>query len=660
MARIFISYSRKDEAFARRLAESLSNMGADVWIDIEDIPAGMKWSRAIQQGLDTGQLIIVVISPDSMASSNVEDEWQYYLDQDKPVVPVLLRPARIHFQLNRLQYIDFHSQDYGQAIGQLYGELRTKGLQLSPPADAPTNDMPDFDNMTPDEIAHWLEELQKRQQQLQTAPTIQPQPVPTGNKWIVWTAGGVAAILVIILVMVLALGGGIEPSEVERTATAAAFAQETSVALADQVTATTDNAVFLTATALATGLEVDNDGDGLTDAEEAEIGSDPNLPDPDNDGLTDFEEHELGTDPNDSDTDDDDLYDGDEVNLGIDPTNYDTDEDGLSDGDEVNHYYTDPDDADTDGDGLSDGDEADSCTSPVSYDSDGDGVDDQTEHDEGTMCDDAIYIPGLSIDDTVAHNGDWTPIIRDFDGVEMVLVPSGSFMIGTDPSELDQRYSNCENYVSNCRDSGLFDDEAPAISVEPMTPFWIDRYEVTNGLYGSPGTYDGNDLPRTDVTWFEAQSFCEARGGSLPSEIEWEYASRGPDNLTFPWGDDYEGPNFNYCDASCVFDWHDMSHDDGYAHPAPVGSFPDGASWVGAQDMAGNVWEWTWTVYSADSTQRSLKSNDPEAPRILKGSSWNWIIEEGRGAARAAPIQPSGEWYGFRCVRPFAPEDLDQ
>jgi hypothetical protein len=49
MARIFISYSRVDEAFARQLAKTLSEYGADVWIDVEDIPAGMKWSSAIQQ-----------------------------------------------------------------------------------------------------------------------------------------------------------------------------------------------------------------------------------------------------------------------------------------------------------------------------------------------------------------------------------------------------------------------------------------------------------------------------------------------------------------------------------------------------------------------------------------------------------------------------------
>lgn len=132
MPRIFISYSRTDETFARRLATSLSNMGADIWIDVEDIPAGMKWSSAIQQGLDSGDLLIVIISPESMSSRNVEDEWQYYLDNGKPVLPVLLKPAKIHFQLNRLQYIDFHRQAYDPALHQLYAELRGKGVYLNP------------------------------------------------------------------------------------------------------------------------------------------------------------------------------------------------------------------------------------------------------------------------------------------------------------------------------------------------------------------------------------------------------------------------------------------------------------------------------------------------------------------------------------------------
>lgn len=132
MARLFISYSRTDEAFARRLAESFSALGVDVWIDVEDIPAGMKWSSAIQQGLNKAELMLVIISPTSMASSNVEDEWQYFLDKKKAVIPVRWLPADVHFQLNRLQYIDFHQQPYDIAFARLLGELGRKGFDFAP------------------------------------------------------------------------------------------------------------------------------------------------------------------------------------------------------------------------------------------------------------------------------------------------------------------------------------------------------------------------------------------------------------------------------------------------------------------------------------------------------------------------------------------------
>lgn len=137
MSSIFLSYSRKNEPFARKLAQALSQVGLDVWLDVEDIPAGMKWSSAIQQGLDQANLLIVVISPDSMASTNVEDEWQYYLDNKKPVIPVLFEPAKIHFQLARIQYIDFYAQSFEAAFSQLITELNRKGIAVRMPQPEP-------------------------------------------------------------------------------------------------------------------------------------------------------------------------------------------------------------------------------------------------------------------------------------------------------------------------------------------------------------------------------------------------------------------------------------------------------------------------------------------------------------------------------------------
>lgn len=98
----------------------------------------------------------------------------------------------------------------------------------------------------------------------------------------------------------------------------------------------------------------DSDGDGVTDVEEALMGTDPNVADSDDDGIDDGDEIALGTDPLNLDTDGDGLYDGGELVYGADPLNPDSDGDGLLDGDEVYVYGTDPTLVDTDGDGIDD------------------------------------------------------------------------------------------------------------------------------------------------------------------------------------------------------------------------------------------------------------------------------------------------------------------
>lgn len=142
MPRLFVSYSRTDEVFARRIATSLSQMGADIWIDLRDIPAGMKWSSAIQQGLDVCDAMILIVSPSSMASSNVEDEWQDYRDRGKTIIPVLIQPTELHYQLRRLQYINFAQSPYDMALTQLHAELWRKGIMLNQPPNAVTQPVP--------------------------------------------------------------------------------------------------------------------------------------------------------------------------------------------------------------------------------------------------------------------------------------------------------------------------------------------------------------------------------------------------------------------------------------------------------------------------------------------------------------------------------------
>jgi hypothetical protein len=106
----------------------------------------------------------------------------------------------------------------------------------------------------------------------------------------------------------------------------------------------------------------------------------PQPPDTDGDGLTDEEEARLGTDPNDFDTDDDLLFDGNEVKVhGTNPLHPDTDGDALTDGAEVNTHGTDPLNPDTDGDGLTDSFEVNAGTNPRKRDSDDDGLSDSDE-----------------------------------------------------------------------------------------------------------------------------------------------------------------------------------------------------------------------------------------------------------------------------------------
>jgi hypothetical protein len=110
----------------------------------------------------------------------------------------------------------------------------------------------------------------------------------------------------------------------------------------------------------------DTDEDGLTDVEEAALGTDPENPDTDEDGISDGDEVNVwGSDPLNLDSDGDTLYDGGELIYGTSILNPDTDGDGLSDGDEVYLHDTDPTNPDTDGDGFNDGWEIENNTDPL-------------------------------------------------------------------------------------------------------------------------------------------------------------------------------------------------------------------------------------------------------------------------------------------------------
>ncbi len=153
------------------------------------------------------------------------------------------------------------------------------------------------------------------------------------------------------------------------------------------------------------------------------------------------------------------------------------------------------------------------------------------------------------------------------------------------------------------RDDGD-ENERPA-HVVTVKPFFIDRTEVTNEQYqkfidatgyAPPPLWQGAHfpegtatLPVTDVTWADANAYAQWVGKRLPTEDEWEFAARGPDERRiYPWGEEW------IADAS-----NTKTDDNDKRQLAPVSQFPSGASPFGILDLVGNAWEWTASDYIA-------------------------------------------------------------
>jgi CRP-like cAMP-binding protein len=121
--KFFVSYARKDQPFVEQLAIDLKRRSIDVWLDIHNIDPGLSWSRQVGRALDMCSAMILVLSPDGLESENVDDEWNYYLDNKKMIVPLLYRECRIPFRLHKLQFINFTQQPYDTALSHLVSAL---------------------------------------------------------------------------------------------------------------------------------------------------------------------------------------------------------------------------------------------------------------------------------------------------------------------------------------------------------------------------------------------------------------------------------------------------------------------------------------------------------------------------------------------------------
>jgi formylglycine-generating enzyme required for sulfatase activity len=224
------------------------------------------------------------------------------------------------------------------------------------------------------------------------------------------------------------------------------------------------------------------------------------------------------------------------------------------------------------------------------------------------------------------------------DEVEMVVVPAGEFVMGSDDVEAD-------------------DDERPMARIMVGT-FWIDRVEVSNARYrrcveAGPcavpigGGVDDSaraEHPVVVVSWRQAVTYCGWAGKRLPTEAEWEKAARGVDGRRYPWGDRFDAGRANA----------------GYsAGTTAVGHYAAGASPYGVLDMTGNVWEWTSSLYRPYPYDAADGREDREArgARVNRGGSWYYGARYGRTTYRATAdhmYRRIGD-LGFRCAASPAP-----
>lgn len=125
---VFICYSRADKKFAYQLVEELSKYELTVWMDVRSIPHGANWDLEVQKGLDASDLMLVLLTPPAVASQNVADEWSYFIEKEKPIVPLLIQPCDVPFRLSRRQRVDF-TGDYNTGFQQLIRAIGSPALR---------------------------------------------------------------------------------------------------------------------------------------------------------------------------------------------------------------------------------------------------------------------------------------------------------------------------------------------------------------------------------------------------------------------------------------------------------------------------------------------------------------------------------------------------
>ena len=226
---------------------------------------------------------------------------------------------------------------------------------------------------------------------------------------------------------------------------------------------------------------------------------------------------------------------------------------------------------------------------------------------------------------------------------EMVLVPAGEFLMGSDPGV----------------DKDAVPDEQPQHTLY-LPEYYLGKTPVTNAQYlkfaqatdhHHPEHWKGGKPPRgkehhpvVHVSWHDATAYCKwlaettRKPFRLPNEAEWEKGARGTDGRIYPWGNRWDAER---CNAVSGLP----------GETTPVEAYPEGASPYGLLDMVGNVWEWCSTQYRDYPYQPDDGREDPEGSGrcVLRGGAWLDFQSSGRCAFRSMEFPGhSGFDTGFR------------
>ena len=264
---------------------------------------------------------------------------------------------------------------------------------------------------------------------------------------------------------------------------------------------------------------------------------------------------------------------------------------------------------------------------------------------------------------------------------DMVLVPGGTAWLGSTEEEIDASLALSQNYAGKIVEPRRVWFEDELYREARLAPFYMDRREVTLREYrrfvGATGhaplpgwiheKAPNEEMPVVGVNQADAVAFCEWVGKRLPTADEWEFAARGSDRRTYPWGNEPpDGTQCNYADKESGRKWADTEHSDGYSGLAPVGSFPLGATPEDLLDMSGNAREWTstraigvedpsdhrlyaWFLRHAVEGAEKLK---PQVMHLVKGGSFDAARDDMRASDhRVLPSHVKVESLGFRCAR---------